>query len=223
PFAIENPYSPPLPRPVAAYALGRGGVWSPSERRNSFGKLVAPLSPGHVRWWVVTPLLTVLTVLLSSVPTTSTTGCDALQGMITVVTVAAAVVFGVVRPYRAVLASFVTSFSLLVVATTSALGLLCRHDAMSVVQALSVCSTLSYVSLVGKVYVAVLPFVEMRLLQRLRPHRDHNLVRDTDVKDEPRLLQNQKRHRVRSRYEQQQQPAALLFLIESICQQSRRK
>ncbi|CUG86669.1 GP46-like surface antigen, putative [Bodo saltans] len=182
PFAIENPYSPPLPRPVAAYALGRGGVWSPSERRNSFGKLVAPLSPGHVRWWVVTPLLTVLTVLLSSVPTTSTTGCDALQGTVTAVTVVAAGVFGVVRPYRAVLVSLVASFSLLVVATTSVLGLLCRHDAMSVVQVLSVCSTLSYVSLVGKVYVAVLPFVEQHLLIQLYEPSRHRSGRRKELR-----------------------------------------
>ncbi|CUG73170.1 GP46-like surface antigen, putative, partial [Bodo saltans] len=182
PFAIEYPYSPPLPRPVAAYALGRGGVWSPSERRNSFGKLVAPLSPGHVRWWVATPLLTVLTVLLSSVPTTSTAGCDALQGTVTAATVIAAGVFGVVRPYRAVLVSLVASFSLLVVATTSVLGLLCRHDAISVVQVLSVCSTLSYVSLVGKVYVAVLPFVEQHLLIQLYEPSRHRSGRRKELR-----------------------------------------
>ncbi|CUG73181.1 transmembrane protein, putative, partial [Bodo saltans] len=82
-------------------------------------------------------------------------------------------------------------------------------------QVLLVCSTLSYVSLVGKVYVAVLPFVEMRLLQRLRPHRHHNLVRDTDVNDEPRLLQNQKRHRVRSRYEHSRNSLQRYFFLLS--------
>jgi hypothetical protein len=173
PYSTAHPFSPPIPPALAAYAMGRGGVWMPSERRSSFGKLVSSLSPARMRWWVVTPLLTVVTTLLASLPITSTGGCDAMQGVTAAVTALAAAMFVAVRPHRAVGASLVAAFSLLVVSVTSALGLLCRRDVLSLAQLLSVCSSLSYVSLVGKVYVAALPFVEQRLLhsQPLTPRR----------------------------------------------------
>ncbi|CUG86538.1 membrane-associated protein, putative [Bodo saltans] len=169
PYDTPHPFTPPLPKWIAAIAFSRGGRWMPADKRKSFGVLVSPLKPSHTHWWLAMPLLTIFTTLLSSLPATSTVGCDALQGIITTASAAMSVALVAVRPHRALIVSIVAAASLIVVAATSALGLACRHGLVSLDELLSVCSALSYVTLVGKVYVALLPSFENKILQRRLP------------------------------------------------------
>ncbi|CUG86536.1 GP46-like surface antigen, putative [Bodo saltans] len=165
PYDSRHPFTPPVPKWLASVAFSRDGRWMPADKRNSFGKLVSPLKPSFAHWWLAIPLLNIFTTLLSSLPTTSTLGCDALQGIITTASAAMSVALVAVRPHRALIVSIVAAASLIVVAVTSALGLACRHGLVSLDELLSVCSALSYVALVGKVYVALLPNLESHILQ----------------------------------------------------------
>ncbi|CUG78374.1 GP46-like surface antigen, putative, partial [Bodo saltans] len=170
-FLDVQPFSPPVPRSVAAVICSRRGQWGPSGRRSAFGSPIATsFFPEHMRWmWAVSPLMSLLAVSLNTArppQAARTVACDAIQSILMVCFLAVAVLFGSLRPHRSILRSFLSCFSAAHNALVTLLGMLARYQRISQDAVLVVAAVGSYTSMLLGIVVVCIGFLEQRLLPR---------------------------------------------------------
>lgn len=164
-FRPAMPFSPPVPPRIAAFVLSRQGEWLPMERRDSFGKLAAPYQPRCARWcWAVGQIAVLAAAALAGVRTRSPSACNALQAVAAGLPLAAGLWYLLRRPHRAQLASVFVALTLLHTAFVSILSIFCRLGAVSKEDLLRCAAVGSYIAIVGRVYVVLLPLAERRII-----------------------------------------------------------
>ncbi|CUG89859.1 transmembrane protein, putative [Bodo saltans] len=187
-FRNAHPFSPPIPRSIAAIICSRHGQWGPVGRRAAFGSPIATsFLPEHMRWmWAVSPLVSLLAVALNTAQPSQdqlVIACDAIQAILIVLFSAAALLFGWVLPHRSLLRSLLSCFSAAHNALVVLLGLLARHQRVEQDTVLVVAATGSYTSMVLGIVVVCIGFLEQRVLQRKTTVRSapqsKNLLTDT--------------------------------------------
>ncbi|CUG71913.1 GP46-like surface antigen, putative [Bodo saltans] len=170
-FLDVQPFSPPVPRSIAAVICSRRGQWGPSGRRAAFGSPIATsFLPEHMWWiWAVSPLMSLVAVSLNTARPSQaarTEACDAIQSILIVCFLAVALLFGSLRPHRSMLRSFLSCFSAAHNGLVAVLGMLARHQLAEQDTVLVVAAIGSYTSMVLGVVVVCIGFLEQRLLRR---------------------------------------------------------
>ncbi|CUG45132.1 GP46-like surface antigen, putative [Bodo saltans] len=161
---LETVFSP-LPRNISRVVLP-SGFWTPPSARKAYGTMVSSLTDAGRRWWCALPVVNAIVQVLNSVSGGGSRACDALQSLTMVVLACACVFFAVVRPHRALLASYLTCVSLLLSCLVTLLAMLCRLGSVgrSAVDGFGV--FVSVAMMVMKAYQAGVPYMEAWLRRR---------------------------------------------------------
>ncbi|CUG21518.1 GP46-like surface antigen, putative [Bodo saltans] len=163
----------PISVSVARCVLPQGR-WVPEMSRKSFGGIVSSLADRGRRAWCALPLSNAVVQILNAVGGSHAV-CNALQSLTIIVLAAVSVFFGVIRPHRALLASYLTCVSLLLSCVVTLLAMLCRLGSVdrSAVNGFGVFASVAM--MVMKAYHIALPLVEAWLIGRKKkqqsPHR----------------------------------------------------
>ncbi|CUG21495.1 GP46-like surface antigen, putative [Bodo saltans] len=160
---IERIFAP-IPPYVSRVVLPQGR-WEPEVSRKSFGGIVARVNGRRRRSWCALAMINIGVQILNGVGG-GDAACDALQSLTMIVLVCAAAFFAVVKPHRALLASYLTCVSLLLSCLVTLLAMLCRLGSVdrSAVDGFGV--FVSVAMMVMKVYHIALPWVEAWLMAR---------------------------------------------------------
>ncbi|CUG93138.1 GP46-like surface antigen, putative, partial [Bodo saltans] len=162
-FHVEELFSP-VSR-VFSRAFLPQGVWEPSQATKAYGGIVASYNGNSHRWWCVSSVVNLVVQILSGIGGDHSS-CDALQSLTMIVLASAATFFAVIKPHRALLASYLTCVSLLLSCVATLLAMLCRLGNVdrSTVDGFGV--FVSVVTMIMKVYTIGYSFIEGMLLKR---------------------------------------------------------
>ncbi|CUG45067.1 GP46-like surface antigen, putative, partial [Bodo saltans] len=151
--------------PLVVRVLLPAGMWSPDRARKSYGGIVSAFSGRKHRAWCVLPLTNLVLQILNGFGESSTT-CNALQSLTMIVLACVATFFAVVKPHRALLASYLTCASLLLSCVVTLLAMLCRLGSIdrSAVDGFGVFASVAMMMM--KAYHIALPWVEAWLMAR---------------------------------------------------------
>ncbi|CUG56784.1 membrane-associated protein, putative, partial [Bodo saltans] len=129
--------------------------------------------PRYSRWvWVVGPLVSMAVIILNTIePWSDRNGsidaaCNGLQGAAIGTMSLTAMLYAILRPHRAILASSVVAFGHGHSALVSLLGLLSRHEVVSHTSMVTVAVVGAYISMIGKVTVFVVAMWEAKFLAK---------------------------------------------------------
>jgi Leucine-rich repeat (LRR) protein len=157
----------PVPPNVAAVLLPVG-AWGPQQMAQQYNVLVGGLRGRRVaHLWRVMPCVNVVIQLLSALPTTTSSGCNALQSFVIMLALGAAIWWIVRRPARTLILGHTSAVLLIVIALLPTLGILCRYDIVTETAILTMALVASIVAIVNTSVSIAVSIAEQLLMRNV--------------------------------------------------------